>query len=291
MVICPNCNTLYPVEQAYCEICGFTPATLDGFEAWAPAFCKEANGQFFNPESFDELVDLEEDHFWFRARNDLILWAISKYCGEPISFAEIGCGTGFVLSAIANGFPNTALMGTEAFTEGLKFANKRIPKAKFVQLDARHLPYRDQFEVVGIFDVLEHIEEDEIVLREIHLALLPGGSLLLTVPQHRWLWSHIDAAACHVRRYTKDELHRKVRAAGFEIVRSTSFVSLLLPLMVLSRLTGKKKPKNLLAEYRIQPWLNRLLERILAVERRFIQAGLTFPSGGSRLVVAKKRVS
>lgn len=288
MILCPKCSTLHDNSRRQCPSCYFSPQEIDGFEIWAPEFAKAANGNFFDPENFKGLANLEADYFWFRARNELILWAIRRYCGEPIHFAEIGCGTGFVLSAVARFFPKTTLLGSEAFTQGLKFAAERIPSAKLVQLDARQLPYRDEFDVIGIFDVLEHIEEDEKVLQEIYAALKTEGYLILTVPQHAWLWNWTDEEAYHVRRYNKNELHAKLQTTGFEIVRSTSFVSLLLPLMMISRLTGQGKPKDIHTEFRIHPRLNRVLEWIMGLERALIRAGFNLDIGGSRLVVAKK---
>jgi SAM-dependent methyltransferase len=161
-----------------------------------------------------------------------------------------------------------------------------------LQMDARKIPFIEEFDVVGAFDVLEHIEQDQVVMGQIHAALKPAGIFLATVPQHKWLWSTFDDSSHHVRRYTAGELHRKLRKAGFEIIRSTSFVSLLLPLMVLSRLKQKRqetfREDSFMEELRLAPWLNAVLFGILQLELAFLRLGVNFPLGGSRLVVAKK---
>jgi len=77
-------------------------------------------GEFFDPLSFKELAAYEDSHFWFQARNELILWAIQHYFVKPIRYAEIGCGTGYVLRAVEQEFPVTEIVGTELFVEGLK---------------------------------------------------------------------------------------------------------------------------------------------------------------------------
>ena len=143
---------------------------------------------------------------------------------------------------------------------------------------------------IGAFDVLEHIEEDELVLKQIQQALRPEGVLILTVPQHRWLWSPVDEMACHVRRYSATELKEKLASAGFEIIRSTSFVSILLPAMMASRLVqiAPTEPDDLRAELVISAPLNFLFEKVLGIEAALIRCGLNFPLGGSRLVVARK---
>jgi SAM-dependent methyltransferase len=256
--------------------------------AWAPGFVSTPGG--FKAEYFAHLAEVEADHFWFRARNDLIVWGLREYFPNLETFMEIGCGTGFVLSGIASAFPSAALVGSEAFIEGLGFAASRVKNARFIQMDGRKIPYEEEFDVIGAFDVLEHIEEDEAVLAEAFRATKPGGGLLLTVPQHPWLWSATDEYACHVRRYSPAEIHAKVRRAGFEIVRSTSFVSLLLPAILISRRRRQNlKAFNPLDEFRISVALNRALEAVLRLEHGLIRVGVSLPVGSSRFIVARKR--
>lgn len=239
---------------------------------------------------FAELAALEESNFWFRARNRLILWALRRYAPSFTGFLEVGCGTGYVLQGVANAFPGAGICGTEAQTEGLQFAASRVPRATFLQMDARRMPFDREFDVIGAFDVIEHIGEDETVLAQMHRALRPGGHLLLTVPQHPFLWSEYDVRAHHVRRYTGGELRQKLARAGFETVKMTSFVSVLLPLMMLSRLTRRTESPDYdpLAELRIGRVTNALLELALDIERAVIRAGVPLPVGGSLLAVARR---
>jgi SAM-dependent methyltransferase len=235
------------------------------------------------------LARLEAHNFWFRSRNRLILWALQRQCPSVARFLELGCGTGFVLSAIGHAFPRWLLTGSEIHNAGLRFAAARAPGAELVQMDARAIPYREEFDAIGAFDVLEHIPEDELVLRELGEALQPGGTLLLTVPQHRFLWSQADVAACHVRRYSARELRRKVEDAGFRVERLTSFVSLLLPLMTASRLLEKlREGGDPLAELRVPPRLNAMLERVMELELALIRRGLRLRAGGSLLLAARR---
>lgn len=286
---CLHCNSIFEGGTPHCPACGDDPARIDGFVAFAPDFARAGGG--FKADYYDDLARLEGENFWFRARNALILWALHKYQPGFRSMLEIGCGTAYVLSGVAQAFPDARLVGSEIFVAGLGFAAKRLPSAEFVQMDARAIPFEEEFDVVGAFDVIEHIEEDERVLAQAHAALKPGGCVVLTVPQHPWLWSASDAYACHVRRYRAAELHRKVREAGFELLRSTSFVTALMPALVVSRLRTRKTALEAfdpLAEFAIPRRINALLERILSWEGASIRAGLSFPVGGSRLVVAKK---
>jgi SAM-dependent methyltransferase len=245
----------------------------------------------FNSSHFKELAELESGNFWFCSRNKLILWALNKYSPALKSFLEIGCGTGFVISAISKNFPEAMLTGSEYIEEGLVFARQRLSSANLMQMDARHIPYKSEIDAIGAFDVLEHIKEDEIVLQQIYKALKPGGIALITIPQHRWLWSAVDINARHVRRYSQKELQIKACAAGFTIIRSTSFVSILLPAMYLSRLLKRRKNDDAMAELRINPILNKVFEWLLFFELVLIRIGFSLPAGGSRLLVALKPIS
>lgn len=287
MILCPSCGARSIHVENGCVQCGFVPARVDGFLAWAPELAKHNDG--FPEESFEGLARAEAGNFWFRSRNAIVLWALRKYLPGFQSLLEVGCGTGFVLSGITQTFPRARTVGSEIYTAGLAFAAKRLPGVELLQMDARKLPYEVEFDVVAAFDVIEHILEDELVLQNIHRAIKPRGGCLITVPQHQWLWSPVDKAACHQRRYSRNELHAKVEAAGFRIVRSTSFVAFLLPLMLLSRWaarrTGQSGGSDALA---IHPVLDRALEAVMQIELLLIKIGVSLPVGGSRLVVLQR---
>lgn len=292
MRLCPGCGQPLAAAGWDCSNCGYRAARRAGFVALAPKLAEQAQTQNegFDPALFSELAALEARNFWFRARNRLILWALQRHAPGFSDFLEVGCGTGYVLQGIAAAFPQARLVASEAETVGLRFAAERVPRAEFLQLDARRMPFSGEFDAIGAFDVIEHITEDETVLAQMRRALKPGGHLLLTVPQHPFLWSEYDVRAHHVRRYTRPELRQKLERAGYRIVKMTSFVSLLLPLMMLSRMTKTAKVADYdpLAELRIGSVTNAVLERVLDAERLLIRAGLSLPAGGSLLAVAQR---
>lgn len=243
----------------------------------------------FRPDYFEELACLEAGNFWFCARNRIISWALLKHFPGARSFFEVGCGTGFVLSGLSTSVPSIDLFGSELFAEGLAFAARRVPSARLVQMDARRIALIGAVDVVGAFDVLEHIPEDEQALHQMFEAVRPGGGVIVTVPQHQFLWSRQDEYAQHVRRYSARELRAKIEAAGFSLLRMTSFVSALLPLMVVAR--WKKTGSNdfdPLDELKIDRRINSVLEQVLALELALIRMGINFPAGGSLLAVATK---
>jgi SAM-dependent methyltransferase len=285
---CLACGTAFDSQAWYCPKCEWEPRQEAGFLVFAPELAESNDG--FQPESFRRLAELEGENFWFRARNSLLSWALPHYFPNIRSFLEVGCGTGFVLSGIAGKLTNLRLAGSDVYTEALPVARSRNPGAELFQMDARRMPFEAAFDVVGAFDVIEHIEEDRAVLAEMYRVCRPGGGVLLTVPQHPWLWSAADEYGCHKRRYLRGELIEKVEEAGFRIRGVTSFVLLLLPLMFLARMRqrGSVADFDPNAELRIAPRLNQILERVLHVEQFAIRKGVSLPAGGSLLLAAAK---
>ena len=243
----------------------------------------------FDPELFEPMAGVEERSFWFQARNRLIVSTLARHFGDARSFLEIGCGSGVVLAAVKEAMPSLRVVGVELYAEGLEIARRRLPDAELVELDARNLPYRDEFDVVGAFDVLEHVDEDERVLAQMVQAVRPRGGVLVLVPQHRWLWSEHDEIVEHRRRYGRRELVRKADGAGIEIVQVTSFVTSLLPAMAVSRLVDRiRKRTDPIANLEPGP-LNTVFERLLDGERRLIERGVSLPFGGSLMLVGRRR--
>jgi SAM-dependent methyltransferase len=203
---------------------------------------------------------------------------LRRYFPTAKRFLEIGCGTGFVLSEIRHRFPDLSLSGSEVFSSGLALAEKRVPDVELFQMDARRIPFQDEFDVIGAFDVLEHIDDDEAVISQMWRAARRGGGVLITVPQHPFLWSRADDYAFHKRRYTRREIAARIEGAGFSIVRITSFVSLLFPLMLVSRMKQRTATTvyDPSAEMRVGGLVNALLGLILRNEGVLIKQGLLF---------------
>ena len=242
----------------------------------------------YDPSLFARIADADERSFWFRARNRLIVSTVSRHFPNARALLEIGCGTGVVLAALRDAFPQLRLVGGEVYDEGLDVARRRMPDAELLALDAEDLPYEDEFDVVGAFDVLEHLDDDERALAEMLRAARPDGGVVVLVPQHPWLWSEYDRVIEHRRRYTRRALVDKVERAGGRVVEVSSFVTSLLPLLVAARIADRvRRSTDPVAQLDVGP-LNGVFERILAGERRLIERGVSLPFGGSLLVVARK---
>jgi SAM-dependent methyltransferase len=266
--------------------------TIEGFRCYAPALARGSAD--YPSEYFDRLYHLEATHFWFLARNRIIMRAFRhhlKRLARP-RVLEVGCGTGYVLQSLATE-NRYDLTGLESHIAGLRFARSRLPAVELVQADARSLPYESAFDAVGAFDVIEHIVEDDAVLASVCRALKPGGIFVATVPQHMWLWSPADVQALHKRRYTRRQLSAKLRAAGFDILRCSSFVTMLLPVLYASRLAKRRRSLADCAtddyELEISGVANALCSAAMRVDEALIGMGLSLPVGGSLLAVARKK--
>jgi SAM-dependent methyltransferase len=256
---------------------------------FAPELADTISGM--DPRSFEVLSKVEAGHFWFVVRNELIVGLANKFFPDARRFLEIGCGNGAVLGAIAGSRPWERLVGSELHPSGLAYARKRLSSGvEFVQMDARNIPAAGVFDLTGAFDVIEHIADDEGVLRGLRAATQTGGGTIIAVPQHPWLWSRADDIAYHQRRYRRGELEAKLRRNGFEVLFSSSFTALLLPLMAanrLSRARNERDDDDVTREFRLNRHINSLFTAILRAEIGMTLAGMTWPAGGSRVVVAR----
>jgi SAM-dependent methyltransferase len=152
----------------------------------------------------------------------------------------------------------------------------------------RELPFDGEFDVVGAFDVPEHVSDDGRALAAIRQAVRLGGGVIVTVPQHRWIWSEADRFSGHHRRYRSRELEHKLSEAGLCVRYMTSFVTLLLPLIAGSRAwqSISRRPFDPARELGISDSLDKRLERVMNAESRLIRCGVRLPAGGSLLAIA-----
>jgi SAM-dependent methyltransferase len=282
--VCPVCDARFEGSTWSCPSCAWKAPVHGSVPSLATSECVEG----FSGEFFEGLRQIEQRHFWFLARNALITWAIRRYFPSARSFLEVGGGNGQVIRAIGRACPAMRLTMSEVFLEGLMAAKAAVDGADFVQADVLRLPWDAEFDLIGAFDVLEHIRDHEGAVAQIRRALRPGGGVVITVPQHQWLWTEVDSLSGHERRYSRRQLIGLLEAGGFRMRRITSFVSLLLPAFIAARLRRRTTIENTRALFDIPPLLNRLGHHAMRIEHALIRAGLSFPAGSSLLVVATR---
>jgi len=262
---------------------------------------KISTHQSYDAHFFPQLARIENEHFWFRARNRVIATLVEQITKDRASgyrVLEVGCGTGNVLRALEQVCPRGIVVGMDLFAEGLAFARKRTSCA-LVQGNLEQPGFGKPFDLVGAFDVVEHLSNDLQVFGSIHSMLKPGGMLLLTVPAYQSLWSYFDEASHHCRRYEPAELRRKLNQAGYEIEFLSPFMASIYPLLWLVRrirsLRRTRKTDSLevdralsLQDLRIVPVVNGLLTFVLMQEARLIKSRMVLPFGTSLIVAARR---
>jgi len=261
-----------------------------------PAPSESSGG--YDPAFFQQLAQVEDRHFWFRARNHLI-FKVSKRLASALPpgyrVLEVGCGTGNVLRVLRQACPDGTVVGLELWLDGLLFARERSA-GPLVQGDVRRCPFGIPFDLIGMFDVLEHVPEDLETLCALRSALAPGGRLMLTVPAHQYLWSYFDEAAQHCRRYSSQEIRDRLVQAGFQVEFLSQFMTCIFPLVWLFRKLssrnqrpGSGDAKSLtLREFRVVPVINGVLAALLKLETLWLSSGLRLPIGTSLIVVARR---
>jgi SAM-dependent methyltransferase len=147
---------------------------------------------------------------------------------------------------------------------------------------------KGHYDLIGAFDVIEHIDDDAAALASIAMRLKPGGKFVMAVPAHQWMWSAHDVVNHHKRRYSKPALRRLIEASPLVLVKLGYFNSLLFPLAVVERAASKLRGKED-ADVKLPPApLNAALEKVFAAER-YLVGRLPLPPGLSLFAVAEAR--
>ena len=155
------------------------------------------------------------------------------------------------------------------------------------------MPFEKEFDTVCMFDVLEHIKDDEFALKNVYKSLKKEGKIVLTVPAHMWLWNRSDTIAGHKTRYNKKNFVEKVRNSGFEIIEARYFFVTIIPLLWLRPLLNKdNKTKIKKEEFNNDISMNTMISNILFFITRIENKVIDFlPNiyGGSLIIIGRKQ--
>ena len=231
--------------------------------------------------------EAEDGSGWHRHRAAVVVDVVTRFPPDGTLF-DLGGGNGFVTRALVDADIPGVLV--EPVEEAVRTAYARgLRPVVCSTVEAAGFP-EGSLPAVGLFDVIEHIEDDGGFLGRLHGLLVPGGRLYLTVPKHPGLWSAHDDESGHQRRYTAAALRSMVEAAGFTVEHQTSFFSALLAPMALRRLVQRSPRED--AATVTDPTggggaMAGVLDRLLARERRSLRRR-TRRTGTSLLLVARR---
>jgi len=235
---------------------------------------------------FDRMAELDQDHWWFRARRR-ILAALIERVARPSGprLLEVGCGTGHNLDMLGRfGMVEACELDDCARELATKRLGRDVKKARLPDLSMFE---REAYDMVALLDVLEHVPDDLASLRAIQKRLKPNAALLLTVPANPWMWSAHDEAHHHFRRYTRKQLEELFVRAGFEVQLLSYFNSLLFPLVAAARIVGKAFRKDSADDSLPSAPVNAILEKIFGLEANFIDR-VPMPVGVSLVAVVRR---
>jgi SAM-dependent methyltransferase len=278
-----------------------------GDGVFLPATPVEHREDEYDPDGFLSLREMQTRHFWYRGRHRFLLHNLKRAfrsAGNPgpngRAGIDLGGGCGGWAAYLNQHAPG--LFGefavADSSVDALEFAGGFVgTDVRRYQIDLLQLPWRERWDAAFLLDVLEHIPQDEDVLREVHQSLRPGGYLFVTTPALKCFWSYCDDLSHHVRRYSRRDFAELAQRTGFELCWSRYFMFFLSPLLLLSRLKSPDLGNMTAAEIqahlqqiaRVPGWpVNSLLGFIFGLETP-LGAWLPFPWGTSVLGVFRKR--
>lgn len=188
----------------------------------------------FPDDSHDDLFQVEDDSFWFRHRNQVVERTLESI-GMPDILWEVGAGNGCVAAYLQR--RGVAVAAIEPIAAGARNSRRRgIDAVICGRFEELKLP-TGSLPAIGCFDVLEHIEKPEVLVREFARVLEPGGLLVATVPALNWLWSKADTISGHFRRYSRRSFRQLGASEGFQVEAADYFMmSLVAPMFCMRTL-------------------------------------------------------
>lgn len=253
------------------------------------------HGVSYPAEGHAQCFQVEDNSFWFKHRNECIAAMVARH---PFSgtLLDIGGGNGYVSQKLAALGLDVALL--EPGRTGALNAHRQrgLDNVICATVEEAGLP-PGSFGALGMFDVIEHVQDDHAFLADAASLLQPDGMLYLTVPCYGWLWSEADVEAGHFRRHTRQSL-QALLGDGFDIAYSSYFFTpLVLPQFLLRALPyrlGMRQHRVLsdAAEHGAgNGMLVRLMDKLLQREAAAIAAGRQKRFGASCLVAARRRTA
>lgn len=299
MLLCPSCKNLLLKEsvQYSCQNCGKIYLDKEGIIQFTEDTQHEE--QYFPDNAFNILYQSEEKNFWFRGRNKIIGNAVARFLSPKSRILEVGCGTGYVSRYLKK--MGYHIECSDLFFDALQFCKERNAGERYYQCNLTDRLFVEEFEGVCAFDVLEHIEEENLVLKNIYDALKPGGFLFITVPADKRLWSSLDIYAEHKRRYSMQELRLIIESNGFKVIKLSYFMTLLYPLILISRKFSLRKgymndeyakkmvKKEIMNELKPNGILNAVFFLVFGMEVPLLRS-FNLPFGSSLICVALKEL-
>lgn len=237
----------------------------------------------YTDDTWGQMNELIDRSWWFATRSCVVYGEIKRHLGDS-SIWDLGCGNGQISQFLnSKGF---SVVGIEPSMLGAKLTSKRGIEAFCAQFEDLQLP-DNSIGAISMFDVLEHLPDRKTTLDSIYRSLEPGGSLVLTIPAMRCLWSQFDVDGGHFIRYNRRTIKSELESVGFDIRYSGYFFVLtIIPILLLRALPfrlGIRKSPDVAAT--VGGDGGRLRSLLVRAERWL---AFKIPAGSSLFVIARK---
>lgn len=188
------------------------------------------------------------NHFWIRRRFKVLQLFTGDLISEARAIAEIGCGSGLLQRQIEDAY-GKEVAGFDLNEVALKKNVSRLSPVHCYDIFQKQSTLRERFDIIFLFDVLEHITDERGFLEALSFHLAPGGHLILNVPAGQWAFSEYDKADGHVRRYSIRTLRDAVESTNLRITNWTYWGLPLVPTILLRKLylRGKKNKDEIIS--------------------------------------------
>jgi SAM-dependent methyltransferase len=240
------------------------------------------------PGTFNLIFEKEQEYWWYVGRLNTIRNLLTYLnVGDKNRILNLGCGTAGLVRGLSD---FGEIHNLDIDENALRFCKERWPK-NVIQADCLSLPFKEQtFDLVLALDILEHMEDDREVLKQIHGILKYKGYLIITVPSFKFMWSARDDIGCHKRRYNRAQILKKVEFSAFSLVKISYFNTLLFPIAFFEKQYMRLKKKTIEPDAflpKIPAYLNKLFTMILSIEGKILKK-YNLPFGLSLIAVCQK---
>ena len=238
-------------------------------------------------EAYKEMIELQEEHWWFVARRDVIKSFVKMQMsqGSASKVLEIGCGVGGNVGLLSQ---SGHYRGIDMHKPAIDYCSQKYPQFEFQCTRVEDIPQEfnsNKFDSIYILDVLEHINDELAILKSSLNYLTQNGKILLTVPAFKFLWSPHDEFVHHVRRYTKVGLKKILEDSGYKVERISYFNSILFPLALIQRLGMRLLNRKLSTHLSTPPTIVNWLFKVIFAQQAWILKRTNLPLGLSIIAV------
>jgi len=290
LIICPDCTARLDHQNPFLWKCACGAKYEKKDKIWWFAEDSESTFEDHTEESIQALAENVSRHFWLLERKRIVVSSVRRYLEKGDRFLDIGVGACDIACDLRTaGFD---LLLADVQSQSLQIG-KDLRFEHLFQFDIYKPIFRDHVGGIGVFDVLEHLDDDQNAVANLLQMVVPGGYIFVTVPAFQSLWNNRDVMEKHKRRYCRFQLEKLFQSQGADVLSCRYIFFSISPLLALRALCSRLWPKDSFqlddyrSQFEINPLVNHVLGKLTRAEQRcFGRKGPPF--GGSLFLIAQK---